>query len=418
MNRKQKITLLVLVVIGIIYFVIFIEPNSSSQKDGGPYSLFSIDEFIIYPNVMRMLTFGKDIHETWGNLIIYQDYLYGYPFYFLSMLVLLPRRLMMGAAFFDSEPTNILILRQCINVVPMILSAGVLVFIRTKFRSIFHSVILFALILTIPSVFRSNIWWFHPDSLTFLFITLTLLFLQLDKLRLGRNFIFAAIACGISIAIKLLGLFFFLTIPLYLLIGLIKKQCDFKKVMYFAIIFVLIMVFVVVFTNPFLWYEGPRMRMIERQASKQYELKHGYTHGDPIVYQRGPKWWEWTFETWFGPPYYLIFLAISLVAGCLWGKDRLSNILIMSWSFPFLIYVLFFVAPKPDNYISPGLIPLYTAALNFPDILFTHYLQKEKWGKVFYLVIMSLVALLLIMQFQFNITHDIPVYKQYLIQVR
>ena len=88
----------------------------------------SHDEAITYPYVVHMLTPGKDIHETWWRLIIYGDYHYGYPFYFYSMLVLLPVRIIYGPNFTAHTQLNLLLLRQLVSVLPIIIVAGLLVF--------------------------------------------------------------------------------------------------------------------------------------------------------------------------------------------------------------------------------------------------------------------------------------------------
>ena len=137
LSKPQKITLLILFIFSVAYFWLFIPVNSSSSEGGSVFSIFSNDEYITYPYVEKMLRGGKDIHELWGNLIIYGDYHYGYPFYFLSTLVLLPRRILLGDAFFAARTTNILLLRQMINVLPMIAAAWILVYYKTHYRKVF-----------------------------------------------------------------------------------------------------------------------------------------------------------------------------------------------------------------------------------------------------------------------------------------
>ncbi|HAF61762.1 MAG TPA: hypothetical protein DCK95_05505 [Anaerolineaceae bacterium] len=416
MTRQQKITLWVLIVVALVYFIIMIFPNSSSSEGGSVFSIFSDDEFITYPYVEKMLRGGSDIHETWGNLIIYGDYHYGYPFYFISMLVLLPRRLIMGDAFFADRTTNIVILRQMVNVVPFLLSTGILVYYKTKFRSTLKSIFLFILILIIPSAVRSNIWWWHPDSLTFLFIALTFLFLQKDEYRLGKYFSWAAVACGMAVATKLLGLFFFLTIPLYMLIARTKMDFAWKKILKKAFLFVLIMFVVVVLVNPFMWYEIPRNEMLEIQRFKQVELQEGYTHDDPYYYQKGPAFWEWTLSTWFGSPVFICFLMVSMLVGIVSTKGFNENIYLASWVIPFTLYALFLVAPKPDHYIYPALVPAYLTALDIPDYILQRWKTLPTLQKYVAGLLIIAVAFLLCQQVVFSLTADISLYQQYLVQ--
>ncbi|RJQ45077.1 MAG: hypothetical protein C4545_00220 [Anaerolineaceae bacterium] len=415
-SQQQRITLLILLILSVIYFVLFIPTNSSSREGGSVFSIFSNDEYITYPYVERMLTPGNDIHETWGNLIIYGDYHYGYPFYFLSMLVLLPRRIILGDAFFAARTTNIFILRQMINVLPIILAAGVMVYYKTRFKNILQSVVLFILLLSIPSVVRSNIWWWHPDSLTLLFIALTFLFLQLDDHRLGKHYYLAAIACGLAAATKLLGFFFFLTIPVYLLISMKKKNLEWRKIIGKALVFVFIMVAVIVLVNPFLWYKTPRNEMFAIQQFKSMELSQGYTHDDPYYYQKGPQFWDWTIRTWFGSAAFIGFLIISVIAGIFINKDFNENIYLATWSFPFILYALFFVAPKPDHYIFPALIPLFLAAGDIPAYIHAKWETLSKTARIFSLIVLGGISILLFQQVLFSILKDIPLYQQYLIE--
>lgn len=414
-KNNQKLTAIILLVLGICYFVLFIAPNSSSREGGSVFSIFSNDEFITYPYVEKMLRGGEDIHELWGNLIIYGDYHYGYPFYFFSMLVLLPRRILMGDAFFADRITNMLILRQLINVLPMVLSAGVLVYYKTRFKDLFRSVFLFVLILAIPSVVRSNIWWWHPDAITLLFIALTFLFLQLDEYRLQKFYLFAAATCGMATATKLLGLFFFITIPVYLLIAQRKRSIPWKRIILKAFLFVLIMCAVIVLANPFMWYEGPRNDMLEIQRFKQEEIKEGYTHGDPYYYQKGPQFWVWTIKTWFGSPIFVAFLVLSVLLGIWNGGAENPNIYLATWSLPFTFYALFFVAPKPDHYILPALLPLYLTALDIPYILYAKLKNRKGWLIPMAIVLLAII-LLLSFHIYFSYTSSSVVYSEFLIQ--
>lgn len=414
LSKPQKITLLVLFIVSVAYFWLFIPVNSSSSEGGSVFSIFSNDEYITYPYVEKMLQGGKDIHELWGNLIIYGDYHYGYPFYFLSMLVLLPRRILLGDAFFAARTTNILLLRQMINVLPMIAAAWILVYYKTRYRKVFQSIFLFLFFLIVPSVVRSNIWWWHPDSLTFLFIALTFLFLQKDGYQLGKNFFLAAAMCGLAAATKLLGFFFFLTIPVYLLMARSKLSVAWKKIVQKALLFVCVMAAVIVLVNPFLWYETPRNEMIAIQQFKQTEIKEGYTNGDPETYQKGPVYWKWTLENWFGSPIFLCFLIVSVIVGCFHRNDFQENLYLATWSFPFLLYALFFVAPKPDHYIFPALMPIFLAVLDVPQMLLGKWKEFSKLQKGLAVFVLCAITVLLFMQVRFSMMTDIPTYQEYL----
>ncbi len=413
LSKPQKITLLILFIFSVAYFWLFIPVNSSSSEGGSVFSIFSNDEYITYPYVEKMLRGGKDIHELWGNLIIYGDYHYGYPFYFLSTLVLLPRRILLGDAFFAARTTNILLLRQMINVLPMIAAAWILVYYKTHYRKVFQSIFLFLFFLIVPSVVRSNIWWWHPDSLTFLFIALTFLFLQKDGYQLGKNFFLAAAMCGLAAATKLLGFFFFLTIPVYLLMARSKLGVAWKKIVQKALLFVCVMAAVIVLVNPFLWYETPRNEMIAIQQFKQIEIKEGYTNGDPETYQKGPVYWKWTLENWFGSPVFLCFLIVSVIVGCFHRNDFQENLYLATWSFPFLLYALFFVAPKPDHYLLPLLIPLYSAGFDLITPLTEWWKKGKSWQRGLAILGLLLIAYFLLGQFSYQIPKSLTQLSAY-----
>ncbi len=99
--------------------------------------------------MIRILTPGKTFNETRANLFLYEDYHYGYPFYALSALALLPVRLIYGAGFTEHMQLNLLILRQVISLLPMVIAAGVLVYLQTRFLSPWKSLVLFIFLLTI-----------------------------------------------------------------------------------------------------------------------------------------------------------------------------------------------------------------------------------------------------------------------------
>ncbi len=415
-SQSQKRTILVLLVLAALYFVIFIPVNTYGSEEASEFVIFSGDEYITYPYVEKMLRGGEDIHQLWGRLIIYGDYHYGYPFYFLSMLVLLPRRIILGDAFFSAKATNILILRQMINVLPIILSAWVLTYYKTNFKKIFQSIFLFMFFLIVPSVVRSNIWWWHPDSITFLFIALTFLFLKKDEYKLEKYFYFAAAACGLAAATKLLGFFFVITIPVYLYNALKKKGIAWKMVVKKAVLFVCIMLVVIILANPFLWYEGPRNEMIAIQQFKQSELREGYTNGDPYFYQTGPEFWGWTLRNWFGSIVFLCFLVISMCVGFFQKKEFNADVYLATWSFPFTAYVLFLVAPKPDHYIFPALMPMLLAGWNIPALLIQKWKTSSKAFRIFSAVIMTGVLVVLFLQIKYCILKDISLFREYLVE--
>lgn len=375
MSLQQRRVFASLCLIGLVYFAVFIIPNTYGARSEGILTAASTDEAITYPNVVRILTVGKTFNDERANLFLYEDYHYGYPFYALSALSLLPVRLIYGSNFTQHLQLNLLILRQIISLLPMILAAGVLVFMQTRFESFWKSIALFVFLLTIRGVVRNHIWWWHPDALTVLAVVLTLFFLDRDRLRLGWNFYIAAGFCGLAVAIKLLGLFFFLTIAAYLLAAWLSHHASLSRAFIAGVLFTLIMVVVTVGSNPFIFSKDQRARFVQIQTQKQDELSQGYQHDDPIYYSKGPQWWVSTLDKWYGSPLFLGFLLASLVAGCIWGPRTFTNRLILTWVIPYSIYLFYFVAVKPDHYWLPVMLPLFSCAFAGWDIL----TQKIDW---------------------------------------
>ena len=414
LDKTQKINLWIVGGIGLAFFILMFFPNNTGAKDPHMLFMFSNDENMTYPIVVRMLSFSRDLHQTWGQLIIYGDYHYGYPFYFLSALVVLPVRLIFGANFTDHIQLNMLLLRQFISVLPMILAAGVMVYVLTRFHSTWQSIGLFVLLITVPGIFRNDLSWWHPDALAVLAVVLTIFFLDRDHLRFGRNFYLAAFTCGLASAIKLFGFFFFLTIIGYLAAGLITKKITIKRSLAASSLFLVVMCATIVLSNPFLFYSGPRQRMVEIQTSKSVELNSGYQHDDPVYYQKGPQWWVFTLSNWYGQPWFLGLLGVSLLIGCFWGVYQFQNRLILSWILPYSIYILYFVAPKPDHFWLPVMVPLFASSITLPAGLLGDYKKRSlkllsPVGILLAVVVAALLVILLIQLVQ-NVIGDYPLY--------
>ena len=415
MKSIQKRNLLILSVVGILYFIVFIFPNAATMGSNNPTVFMHVDEFVTYPIVERMLDFGPNLSENWGRLIIYGDYHYGYPFYFLSMLTLLPLRLALGQGFFEQPQVNILVLRQMISVLPMIVTAGVLSYLMTHFRSLWKALFIFLFILTIPEVVRGNMHWWHPDALMVLAIALTFLFLELDQNRLGKYFYLAAAVCGMAAAIKLMGFFFFLAIPVYLALTLIKKKYALKRMMRAGVLFVAVMAVVIVLSNPFLFYAGPRRDMIAIQTEKSEELSTGYSHEESYYYALGPQYWEWTLQESFGDPKFPILLLIVLGAAALINGRKKLYWVLLAWMVPIGVYLMWFVAPKPGHYLLPLLVPLYATALVGFDLLAAGWKSTVKWVRWAAYAGSGALGLVLLAQCAFQIEANILQYMEYFI---
>ena len=377
-KRNFRLSLWILIGMGVVYFLLMIPPNLRGAMDTSHF--ISGDETITYPYVVNMLQPSTDIHNLAWRMIIYGDYHYGYPFYLVSFLSLLPLRLASGDAFFNNTQLNLLILRQAISVLPMIVAIGVLVYLQTRFRKPRVVAVLGLFLFSIPGVVRQDIQWWHPDAMTVLAVVLTIFFLDRDRLRFGRNFWLAAVFCGLATAIKLQGIFFVLTIPSYLLVGLVKMKFGLRRAVLLGLSFVVLMSAVVAVSNPFLLYQSQREKLVRVQTEKQNEIALGYPTGDPATYQKGPQFWEWTLNRMYGSTPLLLLLAAGLVAGCIWGSRRGLHLLVLSWSIPLTLYLFYFVAPKPDHYWLPVMLPLFSTIASPLEQLFSAWQSSPRRG--------------------------------------
>ena len=316
MNRTQKRTLTVLLVLGAVYFTAFLWPNSLGARSEGMLSATSIDEPVTYPYVVRMISPPNDLRDLYTRWVVYGDYHYGYAFSFFSALTVLPVELVHGA---------------------------------------------------------------------------------------------------FAISIKLVGVFFAPAIVLYLLAGWLplfrgyeapQKRLTLGQAAVKAALFLGVMLLTLFVSNPFLLNSGARAELVRIQTFKTVELAQGYAHDDPYYYQKGPIFWEWTLSTWFAHPLLLGLLGLSLLAGSLWGQRRLLNRLILAWVIPYSIYLLWFVAVKPDHYWLPVVVPLYSAALALWDCLPAALLrpmqqlnQPMRWQRV----LQARLLVILLAHFSWNL---------------
>jgi hypothetical protein len=371
MTVTQKRILLVVALIGLAYFAIFFFPNALGAKDQAMLAKTSTDEPVLYPYVERMLQNPSSLKDLFVRWVIYGDYHYGWLFYLWSAMVLLPVKALYGMGFANHLQLNILLMRQFVSVLPMALAILWLVYLQTRFKSWLKTLSLLVLMLSIRAVTRMNIQFWHPDALSVLAVVITLFFLERDRLRFGKNFYFAAAACGVSIGIKLAGVFFAGTIAVYLIAGMVKRVINLKRAALNAGLFLLTMAAAIVVTNPFLYNQGARADLIKIQTYKNQELSTAIGYGQDYTadYQLGPEHWTWTFQTSFGSWPMLGFVFISLLAGCVWGPNKLLNRLILTYIIPQSIYLFYFVAPKPEQYWLPVMLPMFSAMLCLPEAI-------------------------------------------------
>ena len=364
-DDDQKKNFRIIAALGILYFILLAIPNARNAVDEHMLFVLSQDENIQYPYVLRMVTPDESVIETLSQFVAYQHYFYGYPFYFLSALVLLPVRLIFGDLMAAHTQLNLFLLRQFVNVLPMTLSLIILVYLQTRFRSRWRSIALFALLAFLPVVFRSNINWWHPDNLAVLFVVVTLFFLERDRLRFGNHFILAAISVGLTVGTKVFGFFFFSVIGAYLLAGLYKGILDFRKMIRAAVLFFILMVVTIIMSNPMLLHKPSRERIFETQARQSYEVTHGWEKPEEAdQYGKGIRAWMPYLEKGYGSVYFLGFVVLSMLVGCKWGEQTAFNRLALGWVLTYGAYLFAAAAIKNDHYWLPVMVPLFSGALN------------------------------------------------------
>jgi hypothetical protein len=306
-----------------------------------------------------------------------------------------------------------LLLRQVVSVIPMVLACLVMVFTQTKFRSYTASIASFVFLLCVPAVVENNMWW-HPDSITVLFIALTFFFLDQDQLSFRKNFYFAAVACGLATGTKVMGLFFFLAIPMYILMGIWQKKLTWTRAIISAVGFVALMVATIVISNPFLLLPNLFNEMLRIQSGQAQAMSSGWT----LLYAKGPASWLPIIQELYAPPWFFAFVILILIFGIVRDRNRILNMMILAWIVPLSGYILFFVAIKPTHFFLPIVIPLFSCISiifeSLPEFKLGKLKLKQRQSN--WKVMVPGLAILLALGYQtiVFIDHDIKTYNEVL----
>jgi len=403
----------VLIVVGLLYFALMAFPNFTGAKDINMLAIFEKDEFAQINHVLRMLTPGDSLYDTLRHFFVYLHYFYGYPFYLLSAIMVLPYRLLVGADWGGDIAVIVLLLRQLVSVLPMVVSIALMVGLQTKKRTTVWVFGLFVFMLAIPAVILNNFWW-HPDSLAILLVALTFIFIDKDAFKFGKFFFIAAFICGIAFSVKYVGAFFVLAIPTYLIWGLAAKKVDIRKAVFLALVFVVVMFAGLLISNPLLLLPQERAEIIATQQLQLVQTRIGYytVNSD----------WNLTAEkvnsiVW---PYYaqwftLILLVIGLVKGIAAPRSRLTNVMILMYVLPYLLTVG--TSSIRPLYFLPVIIPLASSLVHlFPEkISFkANVWRQTNLQSAPQLLLPVILFILLCVQFGFFVQKDIEIYTDIL----
>jgi hypothetical protein len=351
MTTTQKRIFILLLFMAVAAFCLFALPNAVASDNLSMVQIFQPDEAVPLPYVFSMIAPAPTLNLALRHFIFYDYYYYGFPYFALSGLVLLP---LQWLGRLGDIPLVMFLLRQLVSVLPMLVALLLLVYMQDGFRT-YRSPVLFAFLISVPAVVQSNSWW-HPDGITFLLVVLTIFFLKMDNLLFGWNFMLAAVMSGVATATKLVGVYFFLAVGLTLLLGVLMKKATWKRLAAMAFAFLFIMGLSYLIANPFLLSHWARTAYIFIFNKQGLLLEQGYG----VVYAKGLlASWPLVHES-FGELPYLLFALGVAIWGAWRGPQHLLHALILAWFVPLSVTV-FFLTHFKFQYWMPVALPLFSS---------------------------------------------------------
>ena len=379
MHRSSITILFSLILIAAIAFLLFTIPNSRASDDLAMVSIFEPDEGIAIPVVFRMISPKETFKQFIIQFVFYEYYFYGFPYFASSALVLFP---LQWLDHLQNMPLVMLTLRQMISVLPMLAGLLILVFMQDGFQT-YRSIGLFIFLLFVPAIVRNGFWW-HPDGLTLLLSVLVIYFLWKDNRQFGWKFVIAAAICGVLIATKLVGAYFFLAVGTTLIWGLFEKKLTWKKALRISLIFILIMVIFFILANPFILSKGTRIWYFDIVKKQSAMLSQGYG----IVYEKGLHGAWPLMHEFYGEVIFLI-LAIGATLWGIWqSKNRFLHALTLAWFIPLTISLLT-TSHFKFQYWLPVAIPLFSNLI----VLLPETWKELKWTRIQWIIRGILLAI-------------------------
>jgi|LSQX01.2.fsa_nt_gb hypothetical protein len=363
-KEKKPFITIVIIILAVVFFVFFGALNNTASENLAIVRIFEPDEAAVLPYIQNMATPKGSLESFLRGFVFYQYYFYGFPFFGLSGLVALPFQ---WSGQLQNTPMLMLALRQVVSVLPMLLGILILVYLQDGFRT-YRSIVLFLFLLIIPATLQNGLW-LHPDGLVVLLSSLVLFLLVKDNRTLGKYFFISAAICGILIAAKVVGVFFFMAVGVSIIWTLVEKKVSWKKAILSSIAYILILGLFFVISNPFLLSSWARTEYLSI-ASKQSDL---LTHGYGVLYGKGLKSLSPILHEFYGSLVFLLCSFALLISGLFNEKKRFLSALILSWLVPLTIYV-FFIGHFKYQYWLPVALPLLSSwFMALPD--------RESWNK-------------------------------------
>jgi hypothetical protein len=359
----QRKTARVMAALCIVYFLAFIPANL--MKDANGQFFVHADENILYGDVIKGMVFPLTFSGFAHGVMESWSWQYGYPYFSASAAVLLAPRLLFGTTFATHVELNLLLLRQFVNVLPVLLTMVLVIYLATRFKHFWLSIGAFAFLATVPGLVKFNHQFWHPDALIVLLIVLAIYALQKDRLACGRYFYLAAACCGVAAILKLWGLFFGPVIAVYLLLAYRQKQVTFGQMLLRGGLFLLTMLAAVVITSPTMMAPYIARVALRGWLPRQGALLAGYAPDATGEYSTGLFNWLTYFGFHFMKSYFFFFSLAGLGLLAWKGPSRGLAWILLGWCGVTAGFLAYFVALKNFQYMLPVALPLYAGAFLF-----------------------------------------------------
>ena len=351
MLKPNKWIVWTLLILAILIFCVYIIPNQSASLNRAMVSMYEPDEGAAYDVIERMTLPKGRLDEQILRFILYDYYHYGFPFFGLAGLTALPFRL---TGNFGNTPALMAALRQVVSVLPSLLGILILVYMQDRFSS-WRSIALFLLLNLLPGVVRNNLW-LHPDGLAFLFTTIVIYFLWRDQRQFKKFFYIAALFCGVLIATKLIGVYFFLTIATLLIIGILRKELSFKQAVGKGLIFIVVMGLGLLAANPFMFDWHSFLMYGKTFLREMSEITKGYD----LVYTMGISSAIKPLQEAYGHLFFILMTIMAMIYGVFRSRDNHKYMILLTWFIP-LSFVVLFVSHFKYQYWLPAIVSAVSA---------------------------------------------------------